>query len=182
MIFHPRCAGRQVVLLPACVSLLLAACHTIPQTHQQAPPPQAATQGYSSPFDPWRACNKEHDDAVQGNPEAIHTCFLAAYVRQSDPFLGGEDLEDMFRVMGDILQSLGDDRFYKALSMERPEVRSAVGDFLSAGDLKKKYPKTFRLLKAAPDIDFPLSKSSRDEAKSPLLQKFIQFEKTGVGY
>jgi hypothetical protein len=153
---------------------MLAACQTVSHSHTES-------QGYSNPFDPWRACGKEGYEAAKGNPIALHICFLAAYVRQSDPYLGGEDLETIWKTMEDILKKLGDGRFTQALSMERPEVRSAVGGFID-GQTIKAYPKTKQLIGAAPKIDFPLDQTNRDEAHSPLLQKFIQFEQHGTRY
>jgi hypothetical protein len=85
--------------------------------------------------------------------------------------------------MGEILEKLGDDRFSTALSMERPEVRTAVGGFLEKKLFTAtQYPRTMHLLDAAPKIVFPLDQSYRDEAHSPLLQKFEQFEERGTGY
>jgi hypothetical protein len=130
---------------------------------------------YSDPFDPWRACNKYCPEAAKGNPVALHTCFLAAYVRQSDPYLGGEDLESIYHCMEQLLKTLGDDKFSEGLALERPEVRSAVGAFLQPKQLESA-PKTHKLIRGAPKIDFPLSRSNRDEKSSPLLQRFIRYE------
>ena len=130
---------------------------------------------YSNPLDPWRACNKFCPDAAKGNPIALHTCFLAAYVRVSDPYLGGEDLDSMFRCMGELLKTLGDVRFADALALERPEVRSAVGYFFQTRQLLDT-PKTRSLISKAPKIDFPLSQTNRDPKRSQLLQRFLQHE------
>ena len=46
--------------------------------------------------------------AKRGAPDAVRTLFLAAYVRVSQPFLGGEDLESMHKVFGDVLTAVGD--------------------------------------------------------------------------
>ena len=131
---------------------------------------------YSDPFDPWRACNKALPEASKGNPIALHTCFLAAYVRMSDPYLGGEDLESIFGCMESLLSTLGDTSFAEALAFERGEVQSAVGGFLQAKQLRDT-PKTQQLIEKSPKIDFPLSQSGRDESKSPLLQRFVRYEK-----
>jgi hypothetical protein len=136
----------------------------------------AASAQYSNPFDPWRACNKYCPDAAKGNPVALHTCFLAAYVRQSDPYLGGEDLETIYHCMEQLLKTLGDDAFSDGLALERPEVRSAIGAFLRPKQLENS-PKTHKLIRKAPKIDFPLSQTNRDESKSPLLQRFMRYEK-----
>ncbi len=138
---------------------------------------EASARGqYSDPFDPWRACNKASLEASKGNPIALHTCFLAAYVRMSDPYFGGEDLESIYGCMKQLLAALGDASFAEALGYERGEVRSAVGDFLEPKQLRTN-PLTRRLLKNSPKIDFPLSQSNRDEKKSPLLQRFVRYEK-----
>jgi hypothetical protein len=130
---------------------------------------------YSEPFDAWRACEKYCPEAAKGNPIALHTCFLAAYVRESDPYLGGEDLESFDHCMQHLLKTLGDDKFSEGLALERPEVRSAVGAFLQPKQLESA-PKTHKLIRKAPKIDFPLSHSNRDEKKSPLLQRFMRYE------
>ena len=131
---------------------------------------------YSNPFDPWRACNKALPEASKGNPIALHTCFLAAYVRMSDPYFGGEDLESMDWCMESLLTTLGDASFAEALAFERGEVQSAVGAFLEAKQLRGT-PKTRRLVEKSPKIDFPLAQSNRDESKSPLFQRFVRYEK-----
>src|SRR5437762_909939 len=130
---------------------------------------------YSDPFDPWRACTKYCPEAAKGNPIALHTCFLATYVRQSDPYLGGEDLESIDHCMEQLLKTLGDERFSESLALERPEVRAAVGAFLQPKQLESA-PKTRDVIRKAPKIDFPLARSNRDEKRSPLLQRFIRYE------
>ena len=82
--------------------------------------------------------------------------------------------------MAELLKTLGDDAFAQALEFERLEIRSAVGDFLQKEPLKAA-PKTLALIKAAPQIEFPLDQSNRDESKSPLLQRFIRYEKEHPG-
>ena len=136
----------------------------------------AAFGQYSDPFDPWRACTKACPDATKGNPMALHTCFLAAYVRVSDPHLGGEDLEAITHCMEQLLRTLGDGRFCESLAFERPEVSAAVRYFLPSATLADS-PKTQRLLAKAPKIEFPLAQSARDEDHSPLLQRFLRYEK-----
>jgi hypothetical protein len=136
----------------------------------------SAAAQYSDPFDPWRACNKFCPEAAKGNPIALHTCFLAAYVRKSDPYLGGEDLESIYSCIERLLTNLGDANVSKALALERPEVISAVGGFLNAKQLGKA-PKTRQIIGKAPKIEFPLDQSNRDESRSQLLQRFIRYEK-----
>jgi hypothetical protein len=114
-------------------------------------------------FDPWRACIAAVDLAKRGAPDALRTCLLAAYVRVSQPFLGGEDLEHMAEILGQILDSIGDDAFARALAKQRPEVRSAVRWFIGENRKLKNSPKTAKLLRDAPKIDWPLSKAYRDD-------------------
>ena len=166
---------RISLLIAVAFSSLLSACKTIPASNSRT---VAAT--YSDPFDPWRACNKELPEAIKGNPMAIHTCFLAAYVRKSNPYLGGEDLESVWHCIETILEELGDDRFSHALAYERPEVRAAVGDFLDKKHTEGT-PKTRRLIDKAPKIEFPLDLSYRDESKSVLLQEFMRYEREHFG-
>jgi hypothetical protein len=116
---------------------------------------------YNKVFDPWRACTAAEPLAKRGAPDALRTLFLAAYVRVSQPFLGGEDLETMDKVFGDVLASVGDAKFARALALQRPEVRSAAGAFVSVP--LKKFPRTAAILRDAPEIDWPLNKASRDD-------------------
>jgi hypothetical protein len=118
---------------------------------------------YDGVFDPWRACTAALDLAKQGAPDALRTCFLAAYVRVSQPFLGGEDLESMIQVFDQLITAPGDETFSRALAKQRPEVRSAVGWFLNNNPKLKQCPKTAKLLHHAPKIDWPLVKAYRDD-------------------
>ena len=150
-----------------------------------APKPSPQARSYSSPLDPWRACDHLLPEAKKCNPIALHACFLAAYVRVSDPYLGGEDLEMMYDCMQQLVQTLGDASFAQILAMERPEVQAAVGCFFDVRMLKGEWkdkgvkgaPKTLQLIQSAPHIDFPLSQSEKDEDHALLLQKFIRYEK-----
>jgi hypothetical protein len=116
---------------------------------------------YIKVFDPWHACMAAEALAKRGAPDALRTCFLAAYVRANQPFLGGEGDETMSHVFERVLATLGDDRFSRALAKQRPEIRSAVACFLSAP--RSPAQKTIKLLRDAPKIDWPMVKASRDD-------------------
>ena len=116
---------------------------------------------YTKVFDPWRACMAAQPLARRGAPDALRTLFLSAYVRVSQPFLGGEDLESMILIFRDVLPAIGDTKFSDALSLQRPEVRGAVRWFLDAPP--KKFPRTARLLREAPEIDWPVNKAYRND-------------------
>jgi hypothetical protein len=118
---------------------------------------------YNKVFDPYRACMAAEPLAKKGAPDALRTLFLAAYVRLSQPFLGGEDLETMHQIFHRVLTTLGDARFARSLASQPPEVRSAVRDFVSWSPSLKKSPKTTKLLRDAPTIDWPLDKAGRDD-------------------
>jgi hypothetical protein len=119
---------------------------------------------YNKVFDPWRACMAAEALAKRGAPDALRTMFLAAYVRVNQPFLGGEDLEEMHLVFGRVLAAVGDAKFSRALALQRPEVRSAVRCFSTRTvDRKKNYPKTDKLLRETPDIDWPADKAGRED-------------------
>lgn len=136
---------------------------------------------YDDPLDPWPAFAKEAKDAAKGNPYAIHTCFLAEYVRLNDPHLGGADLEDMTSSTERMLSSLGDTRFSAALRLERPEIIAAAGYFLEPGVLSA-YPATRRLIGAAPKVQWQLNQATGDTDRCPLLKKFTDFEATEKGW
>jgi hypothetical protein len=91
--------------------------------------------------------------------------FLAGYVRVNQPFLGGEDLESMDKIFGEVLLAVGDRRFSRALSAQRAEVRSAARSFLGTDShpYLKKFPRTAKLLAEAPKIDWPLNKAYRED-------------------
>jgi hypothetical protein len=125
------------------------------------PAPVAAP--YDKGFDPWRACMAAEPVAKRGNPDALRTCFLAAYVRVSQPFLGGEDLEGMARVYNDLFTTLGDAAFARALAKERPEIHSAVRWFISESPKLKTSPNTARLFRNAPKIDWPIDRAYRED-------------------
>ena len=61
-----------------------------------------------------------------------------------------------------VLAANGDARFARALERQRPEIRSAVRDFLyirSPG----KFPRTRKLLREAPEIDWPMARAYRND-------------------
>lgn len=115
---------------------------------------------YTDRFDAWRGCVGAEADALKGDQDALRTCFLAAYVRVSEPYLGGEDLEGMTSTFRRLLTALGDDGFSGALATQRPEVVSAAGCFFQPSSLDA-YPRTAALFRDAPKIDWPLSKAIR---------------------
>ena len=136
---------------------------TAPCVFAKEPAPVDAP--YNKVFDPWRACMDAEDLAKRGAPDALRTLFLAAYVRVNQPFLGGEDLESMDKIFGEVLLAVGDRRFSRALGAQRPEVRSAARSFLGADShpYLKKFPRTTKLLAEAPKIEWPLDKTYRED-------------------
>jgi hypothetical protein len=120
---------------------------------------------YNKVFDPWRACTHAKELAKRGAPDALRTLFLAAYVRVNQPFLGGEDLESMDLIFGEVLQAVGDRVFSHALKAQRPEVRSAAKWFLGTDShpYLKKFPRTAKLLSEAPKMEWPLDKAYRED-------------------
>ena len=125
--------------------------------------PATVDAPYDKVFDPWRACTAAEGLAKRGAPDALRTCFLAAYVRLSQPFLGGEDLETIHRVFQEVLPAVGDEKFCRALERQRPEIRSAVAHFLSGFSKIWDFPRTRKLLRAAPQIDWPLDQAYRND-------------------
>jgi hypothetical protein len=118
--------------------------------------------------------------ALKGNREAIHDCFLAAYLRASSPMQGGEDCEAIGSGLCELLFRGRDRSFSEALAVERPEVIAAaklwIGDkprFSSGKGFKSfriaDYPRTRKLLDSAPDTDFPYREASPLQA--PLLEQ-----------
>ena len=130
--------------------------------------------------DGWRMLQRALPVAIRGSHKAIHDCFLASYLRASSPYLGGEDCEAIISGLSEILFHSGDKKFCEALALERPEVigavklwiRDAPGFYRVGAPFKtlsiKDYPRTKKLLDAAPNTDFPYNeKSSR---RGPLLK------------
>jgi hypothetical protein len=93
----------------------------------------------------------------------LRTCFLAAYVRVNQPFLGGEDLLAIRQVLGEVLVALGDDKFSRALLKERPEIRSAVRWHMKDEPQLKKCFRTAKVLREAPAVDWPIDKAYRSD-------------------
>lgn len=139
--------------------ILLISLLTLTSAAANEPAPIDAP--YNKVFDPWRACMAAEPLARHGAPDALRTLFLSAYVRVNQPFMGGEDLEGMSAVFSDVLAALGDAKFARALALQRPEICSAAHWFLSVQS--RKFPKTAKLLRDAPEIDWPLSKAYRDD-------------------
>lgn len=118
--------------------------------------------------------------ALKGNREAIHDCFLAAYLRASSPMQGGEDCEAIGSGLCELLFRGRDRSFSEALAVERPEVIAAAklwiggkpGFYAGKGFKSfrlEEYPKTRKLLGAAPETDFPYIEAS--PLHDPLLKQ-----------
>ena len=69
----------------------------------------------------------------------------------------------MLHVYDSVLAALGDDVFSRALAKQRPEIQSAVGWFMAKFPRMKKSPKTARLFRDAPQIDWPLDRAYRND-------------------
>ena len=130
--------------------------------------------------DGWRMLQSALPHALESNREAIHDCFMAAYLRASSPFLGGEDCEAIHSGLSELLYRLGDRAYFQALAVERPEVIAAVKFWIrrSTGFYSQKgfksfdiadYPRTVKLLDSTPDADFPLRQES--PRREPLLKQ-----------
>jgi len=133
------------------------------------------TQAQSNFLDPYRACTNALDAAINGDPVAQHTCFVAAYVRVNDPLGGGEDIEGISISLSRLLQGVGDRAFAEALKLERPEIIAAVRFFLK-GNLSKA-PLTEALVRKVPKIKFPVEVTISDGKPNRLLDRFNQAQK-----
>ena len=125
--------------------------------------PASVDAPYNKVFDPWRACIAAEALAKRGAPDALRTCFLAAYVRVNQPFLGGEDFYTMNKILREVLTVLGDEKFSRALRKERPEIRSAVRWHIGSDPQLKKCPQTAKALREAPTIDWPVERAYRND-------------------
>jgi len=143
----------------AVVFLLVTAAVALAEKNEPAP----VDATYNKVFAPHRACWEAKELAKRGAPDALRTCFLAAYVRVNQPFLGGEDFEMMDMTYDEVLKTLGDDKFARALARERPEIRSAVAWFMASYPRMKRCPKTAKLLQEAPKINWPLDRAFRND-------------------
>jgi hypothetical protein len=147
-----KAALAAVLLTPT--MLFVGCAHTPAASPSSAENP--ASLDYNEKFDPWRASNWSLDPAMHGDRDAQIAFFLAGYVRLSQPYLGGEDLEQMYANYQQLLDTLGDDAFSTALRRQRPEVRSAAAAFLNLKNIQKADPETYRLLLDAPKIEWPM--------------------------
>jgi hypothetical protein len=160
--------------------LIKHATDSLPSHDHPGPKPWYTNEKiYSDPLDPWRACAQALDLARKGDPDAIHRMFLSDYVRESEPFLGGEDLETMAADHEDLLNTIGDKKFADALVLERPEVVAAVGKQFNAWQMSRSnfaehYPLTSKALSRAPRIDFQIDQAARE--KGALLERIQEFE------
>jgi hypothetical protein len=118
---------------------------------------------YNKLFDVWHASMAAEDLAKRGAPDALRTPFLCAYVRVNQPFLGGEGDETINLIFQRVLVANGDGRFARALARQRPEIRSAVRSFLYIHRSLGKFPRTSKLLRDAPKIDWPIDQAYRDD-------------------
>jgi hypothetical protein len=118
---------------------------------------------YNKLFDPWHASMAAEDLAKRGAPDALRTLFLAIYVRLNQPFLGGEGDETMNLIFERVLVAIGDARFARALAAQRPEIQSAVSRFVSIPPSPGKFPRTTKLLRNAPTIDWPMDQAYRND-------------------
>jgi hypothetical protein len=117
---------------------------------------------YNKFFDTWHASMAAEDLAKRGAPDALRTLFLCAYVRVNRPFLGGEGDETMNLIFQRVLAANGDARFARALARQRPEIRSAVREFLWIAP-SGNFPRTKKLLQEAPEIDWPMDEAIRND-------------------
>jgi hypothetical protein len=155
---HPIRFSVRIILLLA--AALFIGCAQTPEPSESSA--SIGTRSYNDLFDPWRASNRALEPASHGDKDAQDVFFLAAYVRVSQSFLGGEDLEQMNDNCRRLLAALGDEAFSTALRRLRPEVRCAVMEFLDMKTVVHTYPKTYRLLQSAPKIKWPFDRANRN--------------------
>jgi len=141
------------------------------------PEPAQLAAPYNSVFDPWRARSLAEPLAMRAAPDALRTMFLSAYVRWSWPFNGPEGDEAMHHSFERVFAKLGDARFAATLGQQRPEVRSAVRQFLT---VPKGPQRTHKLLREAPEIDWPMVRAARDFGCCPMRPQHTT-ERTAVG-
>lgn len=167
----PRVSGSEAVLTGAVADLCLArflrcallllvltTVSAVAEKNETWP----ADAPYNKFFDTSHASMAAEDLAKRGAPDALRTLFLCAYVRVNQPFLGGEGEETMNLIFQRVLAANGDARFARALARQRPEVRSAVRNFLWISP-SGKFPRTRKLLREAPEIDWPMAQAYRND-------------------
>lgn len=150
------------------VALLTSAC-----TPSSQPPGKAQASGKYNQFDAWRTSNRITPYAAAGSAQALHDLFLATYTRASDPYQGGEDLEQMCSNLADVATAIGDANFAAALKLERPEIVNAVR-LIGSGCLKS-YPITNSVIRSAPVMILPLE-SSMNNVSTPLMKTLLKEE------
>jgi hypothetical protein len=140
---------QSVKFLAIAAFLMVVGCGTAPES----PIPDPTRQ-------PWRDSGKYREAAKAGDREALSKTFAAAKDQLMLPYVnGGEDAEGMSENMKEVLTSLGDDQFSEALVREDPETRSAVREFLWDDEVRGGFPRSFRILVAAPDVEWPSDKA-----------------------
>jgi hypothetical protein len=136
-------------LFSVAVFFLVVGCVTAPESSIPDPTRQ-----------PWRDSGKSREAAKAGDAVALRKFFAAAKAQLMLPYVnGGEDAEGMSDNMKEVLTSLGDERFAGALYLEDPETRSAVREFLWDEYVRGEFPRSFQILVAAPDVEWPSDKA-----------------------
>jgi len=124
-------------------------------------------------FDAWRTSTRIAPFAAKGSVRALHDLFLATYTRASDPYLGGEDLEQMCSNLSDVASSIGDEQFAAGLKLERAEVINSVR-VIGSGCLAS-FPRTTLIISNTPKIKLPIEYSS-DDIRTPLMNALMKQE------
>ena len=154
--------------LLAFVVLLMPACSPSP-----SPLGKTGPAGSYTPFDAWRTSNRITPHAAAGSSRALHDLFLATYTRASDPYQGGEDLEQMCSNLAKVAAAIGDEQFAWGLKHERPEIVNAVR--LIGGGCLKPYPLTCATIRSTPKMKLPLEYSMEDTT-TPLMEALLKEE------
>jgi len=105
--------------------------------------------------------------AFLGDGDALHREFLRAVNRLKKPsVLAGEDVGELELDYQLLVYRLGDKRFSEVLAREKPIVRAAVRQFMPFSRMPQRFPLTEKLVNAAPEIDFPAVKMTREDARN----------------
>ena len=155
-----------------CCLLLIAMFASSCAPSTPVPGTTGTTSNYTA-FDAWRTSNKITPYAAKGSARALHDLFIATYTRASDPYQGGEDLEQMCSNLAEVAAAIGDSSFADGLKRERPEVVNSVR-VIGAGCLGP-YPKTNAVIRSVQTMTLPLEYSTKD-VRTPLMNALIKEE------
>lgn len=146
----------------------MTACANPAKKILQADPGTGLYERSRNPEQGDRAAIRFHAAYEKRDPQALRETFAEALALcEADGFNASESAAVAW-LLQLYLARFGDERFAAALASETPRTQSAVGYNMASGvkwnandhaGFAKLYPKTDRILRAAPEVDWPVDKA-----------------------